>query len=227
MRGECLLKQDKFKDAFAAYQRAKAKPSRNETMQILTLLHGAQAAAQLKEWQTSTQWIATLQKSFPKSAYLPQAIYEQGWAERNLGKLPQALKSFQQVTKASPRNELGARARFMTGEVLFEQKNYSAAILEFRRVMFGFGAEKASDAIKQWQSKAAFEAGRCAAVLAGQEENAQRRSQLIEGARGFFQYVLEKHPRAAEANTAREQLQRLSPQRQPQVSNRPAAKTGA
>ncbi len=221
MRGECLFKQDRFKDAFAAYERAKNKPSRNTTMQVLTLLHGGQAAAQLKDWEASAQWIAELQKKFPKSAYMPQAIYEQGWAQRNLGQLPQALKSFQQVSAAAPRNELGARGRFMTGEVLFEQKNYTAAILEFRRVMFGYGADKATDAIKQWQAKSAFEAGRCATVLAGQEQNPQRRNQLIEGAKGFFQYVIEKHPRAPEVPTAKEQLRRLGPQRQPQVSTRP------
>jgi len=227
MRGECFFKQDRFKDAFAAYERAKSKPSRNETMQILTLLHGGQAAAQLKEWKTSSDWISTLQTKYPKSAYMPQATYEQAWAQRNLGELPQALKAFQAVSAASPRNELGARARFMSGEVMFEQKNYPAAILEFRRVMFGFGADKATDAIKQWQAKSAFEAGRCALVLAGQEQNSQRRNQLIEGAQGFFQYILEKHPKAAEAGDAKEQLQRLSPQRQPQVSNRPGATSGA
>ena len=226
MRGECFFKQDRFKDAFASYERAKAKPSRNETMQILTLLHGGQAAAQLKEWKTSSAWISELQTKHPKSAYMPQATYEQGWAQRNLGQLPSALEAFQAVTKASPRNELGARARFMAGEVLFEQKNYAAAILEFRRVMFGFGADKATDAIKQWQAKSAFEAGRCASVLAGQEQNPQRRNQLIDGARGFFQYILEKHPNAAEVGDAKEQLQRLSPQRQPQVSNRPGTTPG-
>lgn len=225
MRGECFYKQNEFKDAFAAYRRAKDKPSRNETMQVLTLLHGGQSAAQLKDWNTSLAWLAELQSNFPNSAYLPQATYERGWAQRNLGQLDAALNSFNQVT-ATSRNELGARARFMIGEVLFEQKDYNAAILEFRRVMFGYEAEKAPPAIKRWQAKAAFEAGRCATVLASQEQNPQRRSQLVEGAKGFFRYVAEKHAQSTEAGPALEQLKRLQPQAS-RVSNRPeAAATG-
>lgn len=225
MRGECYYKQNQFEDAFEAYRRAKAKPSRNETMQVLTLLHGGQSAAQLKDWNTSLEWLAELQSNFPNSAYLPQATYERGWAQRNLGQLDDALNSFNQVT-ATSRNELGARARFMIGEVLFEQKDYNAAILEFRRVMFGYDAEKAPPAIKRWQAKAAFEAGRCATVLAGREQNPQRRSQLVEGAKGFFRYVTEKHAQSTEAGPAAEQLKRLQPQAS-RVSNRPAgAATG-
>lgn len=210
MRGECLFKQKKFEEALSAYQRAKEKPSKNETMQVLTYLHAGQSAAQLNEWEQSSEWIAELQSRFPKSPYMPQASYEQGWAQRNLGKLDAALQSFNSVTRVA-RNELGARARFMAGEVLFEKKDYNKAILEFRRVMFGYGAEKAPDRIKRWQSKSGFEAGRCASLLASRETNPQRRSQLIEGAKGFFQYVAEKHAQSDEATAAQQQLERLQP----------------
>lgn len=222
MKGECLFKQGDFTTALEAYRQAKSKPSKNETMQVLTLLHGGQSAAQVKDWTTSAEWIGELLQKFPKSAYAPQAIYERGWAQRNLGQLDPALESFKRLSTTS-RNELGARARFMIGEVHFEKKDYNAAILEFRRVMFGYGAEKAPDGIKRWQAKAAFEAGRCASVLAGQESDIQRRTQLIEGAKGFFQYVAEKHPSAPEASTAKEQLQRLlqsQPRRGNRISNR-------
>lgn len=210
MRGESLFKAGKYRESLDAYKSAQQKPSANETMQVLTYLHAGQAAGQLKDWKTSSVWIGELQKRFPKSAYIPQANYEQGWALRNQGELDKALQFFNQVT-ADSRNELGARARFMAGEVLFEKKDYNAAILEFRRVMYGYGAEKANDKIKRWQAKAAFEAGRCASVLAGQEQNPQRRNQLIEGAKGFFQYVADKHGKSDEADAARQQLQRLQP----------------
>ncbi len=220
MRAECYFKQADFAQAFKEYELARKQPSRNETMQVLTLLHGGQAAAQQKEWKASSEWIAKLQTDFPNSAYLPQALYEQGWAQRNLGQLDAALQAFNQVT-ATSRNELGARSRFMIGEVLFEKKDYNSAILEFRRVMFGYGADKAPASIKRWQAKSAFEAGRCASVLAGQERNPQRRVQLIEGAKGFFQYVADKHASSTEADAAKEQLQRLQPGSN-RISNRPA-----
>ena len=210
MRGESFFKAKKYDQAFAAYQRARKRPSKNPTMQVLTLLHGGQAAAQEKEWETSLQWLTELLSQFPKSPYAPQATYEQGWALKNLNRLAPALVAFEQVASTS-RNELGARARFMIGEIKFTQKDYSAAILEFRRVMFGYGAEAAPDEIKQWQAKSGFEAGRCATVLASQERNAQRRAQLIEGAKGFFQYVVSSHPESAEAKPAQDQLRRLQP----------------
>ena len=210
MRGESFFKAKQYQDAYGAYERAKAKPSKNPTMQVLTLLHGGQAAGQLKEWETSNQWLAELRTKFPKSPYVAQATYEQGWAQKNLNQLDQALQSFGQVA-ASSRNELGARARFMIGEVLFLKKDYSAAILEFRRVMFGYGADAAPEEVKQWQAKSGFEAGRCATVLASQERNPQRRAQLVEGAKGFFRYVISDHPKATEVQSAQEQLQRLEP----------------
>lgn len=218
MRGESLFKQSKFDEAYVAYKKAKAKPSKNKTMRVLTLLHGAQSAAQLKQWRESSLWLSELQQQYPESAYLPQATYEQGWAQRNLGELDAAIASFKRVSSTS-RNELGARARFMIGEVYFEKKDYKAAVLEFRRVMFSYGADKAPAKIKPWQAKAAFEAGRCTAVLAGQESDPPRRQQLIEGAKGFFQYVADKHPASREANAAKEQMQRLQPQRN-RISNR-------
>lgn len=223
MKGECLFKQNKYEDALATYEKAKAKPSQNQTMQVLTLLHGAQSAGQLKKWEPSAKWIEELIEKFPKSAYVPQAVYERGWAQRNMGQLDEALESFTRVASSS-RNELGARSRFMIGEVHFEKRDYNAAILEFRRVMFGYGATKAPDSIKRWQAKSAFEAGRCASVLAGQETTPQRRAQLIEGAKGFFKYVVDNHPSATEAKTAQEQLERLqraAPQANNRISNRP------
>ena len=109
----------------------------------------------------------------------------------------------------------------MAGEVLFEKRDFHGTILEFRRVMFGYGADKAPNNIRRWQSKSAFEAGRCASLLASKETNPQLRSQLIEGAKSFFQYVADKHGESGEAATAKQQLDRLKP-RNSRVSNRNA-----
>ena len=208
MRAESYFKQELYEEALKSYDRARQKPSKNPTMQALTMLHGGQAAGQLKKWESSYEWLTGMLETFPKSPYIPQATYERGWAERNLGELEAALKSFTSVSSSS-RNELGARARFMVGEILFEQKKYSPAILEFRRLMFGYGGENAPDSIKKWQAKAGFEAGRCASILASQ--NASQRGELIQAARSFFTYVVVKHPQASEAGPAKEELDKLGP----------------
>ena len=210
MRAESYFKADLFKEAYDAYGRSKQKPSKNPTMQTLMLLHGGQAAGQLKQWKTSFEWLTELRQKFPKSPFVAQATYEQGWALQNMNKLDEALQAFSQVS-ASSRNELGSRSRFMVGEVLFKQKAYAKAILEFRRVMFGYGGESAPAEIKQWQAKSGFEAGRCATVLASQSQNPQQRSQLIDGAKSFFKYVVDKHPASAEAKPAKDELTKLSP----------------
>ncbi len=209
MRGECLFKLKRYEDALLAYEKAKAHPSKSETMQVLTYLHAGQAAAQLNRWKESLRWISELTREFPQSAFLPQATYEQAWAHRNLGELDVALQLFTQVTKAN-QSPLGARARFMMGEIRFEMKDFNAAIDEFRRVMYGYGAENAPQRTKRWQAKSAFEAGRCASVLAGQQSNPQKRAEHLKKAHEFFRYVVEKHPQSDEADAARQQLQRLS-----------------
>ena len=56
--------------------------------QALALLHAGQAAGQLKQWDKSLELARPgASEQFPDSPYLPEALYEQGWAQQNLGKL--------------------------------------------------------------------------------------------------------------------------------------------
>jgi hypothetical protein len=75
--------------------------------------------------------------------------------------------------------------------------------------MYGYGAERAPEDIQRWQAKSAFEAGRCASVLAGEARDPRQRAQYLDGAKTFFRYVVEKHPKASEATAALEQLKKL------------------
>ena len=136
-------------------------------------------------------------------------MYEQAWALQNAGKPNDAIKIYTDVTKRS-RGEVGARARFMIGEILYANRQYENAIKEFQKVMFGYGAEKASAAIKRWQAKAGFEAGQCAGVLASQQNNSNSRSQYVAATKQFFEYVIAKHAQSPEAKSAREQLKKYT-----------------
>jgi tetratricopeptide (TPR) repeat protein len=208
MRAECLFKSEEFEESIEAFLQAQAQPAQSETMRVLTYLHGGQAAAQLERWEVSLRWIDQLIRKFPETPYLPQAFYEQGWAQRNLGRLDEALAAFDRVTEKS-RSAVAARARFMMGEIHFEKKEFDQAIRQYRRVMFGYGGQQAPDDVRAWQARSALEAGRCATVLAGQQQPGQRREQYLKGARAFFDYVIQNHPQSEVASTAREQLQRL------------------
>ncbi|MCA9216387.1 MAG: tetratricopeptide repeat protein [Planctomycetales bacterium] len=207
MEAECYFKQKKYSDAFTVFERIKGKPVSTDQIQVLTLLHGGQCASQMKEWATCINWLNEITRNHADTPYLPTVMYEQAWALQNAGKLNDAIKVYTDVTKRS-RGEVGARARFMIGEILYANRQYNNAIKEFQKVMFGYGAEKASENVKRWQAKAGFEAGQCAGVLASGQNDPNTRSRYVGAAKQFFEYVVAKHPDAKEANAAREQLQK-------------------
>jgi TolA-binding protein len=207
MKAECLFKLAKYAQAWETFQSVKDKSFSDDQIEALVLLHGGQVAGQLKRWEDSIRWLAELTEKHPSSPYVPAALYEQGWAYQNIGRLPEALKLYTTVTEGS-RGELGARARFMMGEILYAQRQYENALREFQKVMYGYGAEKAAPEIKRWQAKAGFEAGQCAGVLASQQKDQSARSRYIDDARKFFEYVRTRHPQTKEATAADEQLKK-------------------
>lgn len=219
MTGECRFKQEQYDAALAAYTTARdrilaadenqdrVKDAEQRRVRELVLLHGGQSAGQLGRWTEALQWYETLRQRFPATDYLPQVFYETGFAHQQLGNDEQALKFYQEVAD-NYRNEIGARARFMSGEVYFAGRELSLAIPEFQRVMYGYGAEQAPEAIKNWQAKSGFEAGRCAELLI-QSAEGNGKQKAMQIAKDFYQYVVEKHPRHELASKAKERLELL------------------
>ena len=56
-------------------------------------------------------------------------MYETGWAKQNLGQLADALQDYEAAATKS-RDHVGARARFMMGQIHFEKKEFDDAIRE-------------------------------------------------------------------------------------------------
>jgi TolA-binding protein len=220
MNGECLFKQSKFEAALAAYEVARqqirhsddnAKSVRDPAerrLRELVLLHGGQSASQLKKWQDAIGWLAELRQRFPATSYMPQAFYETGFAYQQLGDTENALKFFGEVAD-NFRNETAARARFMMGEIRFGNKQLDQAIPDFQRVMFGFGAEQATDEVKNWQAKSGFEAGRCSELLLQQARSKQSQDRARKMAIEFFTYVVDKHPDHDLVSKSRDRLEAL------------------
>jgi hypothetical protein len=75
--------------------------------------------------------------------------------------------------------------------------------------MYGFGAEKAPDAIKNWQAKSGFEAGRCAELLMQSAKTAAAKLKAEKYARTFYQYVTTKHPAHELATKAQSRLKSI------------------
>jgi TolA-binding protein len=188
MEAECLFKQDQFKESLAAYEQV-VNPS-NKDINILTLLHASQAAAQLGEWEKSLKLAEKLTTAFPDAPQVPQALYEQGWAQQNLGKPDEAMKLYAEVV-AKTNLEPAARAQFMIGEIQFERKQYDEAVTSFFKVSFGYGYPK-------WQANATYEAARCFEMLKKTQQAVKQYEKLIE-----------KFPGSDKAPLAKERLQAL------------------
>ena len=221
MAGENQFKLGKYADALASYKiardriRAKDESAKsvadNADRQIreLVFLHGGQSEAQLQQWKDAIAWYDELRTRFPETSYLAQALYETGLANQQLGNDDEALKFFQSVAN-DYRTETAARSRFMVGELYFGKRDLAKAIPEFQRVMYGYGAEKASDAIKNWQAKSGFEAGRCAELLIQNREDNAGKQKASAIAKEFFQFVVDKHPKHELASKSQERLDVLN-----------------
>ncbi|WP_436716787.1 tetratricopeptide repeat protein [Roseiconus lacunae] len=205
MVGECAFKSKNYKEAMAAYAEGRKHIQTNDDsaksineaaerqVRELILLHGGQSAAQLKQWDDAIAWYDELKTRFPATAYLPQVYYETGVAYQQKGDTDRALEYFKQVAERYRRREVGARARFMSGEIYFGNKQFDKAIPEFQAVMFGFGSENAPAEIKNWQAKSGFEAGRCSELLMQSAKTTDARNRAKKFATQFYQYVVDKH----------------------------------
>ena len=221
MVGECWFKAEQYESALKSYQLGRELIRKNNDnadtirdaaerqVRELILLHGGQSAAQLKRWDDAIAWYEELKSRFPATAYLPQVFYETGFAHQQNGDEDQALEYFRQVAERYRRREVGARARFMMGEIFFGEKQFDKAIPEFQSVMYGFGGEDAPEAIKSWQAKSGFEAGRCSELLmqTAKTQEAKKRSRDI--AIKFYEFVVNKHPDHELAQKSAERLEAL------------------
>ncbi len=195
MAGECLFKQAQYAEALARFEQAQtAKPS-NEQFTVLALLHAGQAAGKLGQWKKSLELLSQASKQFPKSDYRDELLYEQGWAQQNLGNLDAALQRFEQVAVQNP-YEVGARARFMAGEIYFQRKDYQRAIRTFFKVAYGYGAPESPESYHQWQANATFEAARCCEML-----NKQKAAQRL------FRELIERYPESDQTPLAKQKLE--------------------
>lgn len=215
MRAECLFKKEDYKSALPAFETARQATADakqvTDLIRVLVLLHGGQSALQLKEWESGRKWLDEIPARFPESPYLAEALYERGRAQQKLNKLDEAAKDFELAATKS-RALVGASARFMAGEIYFQQKQHAKAIAQFQRVMFGYGAESAPANVKSWQARAGYEAGRCAEVQIEMAKDAARKSELIAESKKWYEYVVTKHPKSELVEDAKKRLAVLEKQ---------------
>ncbi len=188
MEAECLFEQEKYAEALKAYDQLGNLTVKD--YRVLSLLHGGQAASKLGQWDRSISLLTRIPAEFADSSFLPEALYELGWAHQNKGNADEAAVLYAQVIGKTNR-EVAARAQFMLGEIQFEKKDHAAAISSFFKVAYGYSYPK-------WQSMATYEAGRCFEVL-GKKEQALKQ----------YQELVEKYPESDKVPLAKQRIQEL------------------
>ncbi|MCR9294020.1 MAG: tetratricopeptide repeat protein [bacterium] len=217
MQAECKFKQANYDVALESYRRARTAlasletpASVSEQVQVLILLHGAQCLRELKNWKECERWLEEIPSKHAESPYLGIALYELGYCKQKQDQTEQALKYYAEVADGY-RTEIGARARFMMGEIYFAQRDFVQAIPQFQRVMYGFGGDDAPEDIKNWQVKSAFEAARCSEILI-ENLRGPARDKVIETAQEYYSFIVKKHAAhdlAAQAETRLGELKRI------------------
>lgn len=213
MLAECSFKQEQYEAAVPLYKQARqaiesaGDSAASEQVKSLVYLHGAQCYRELGQWDECEQWLNVVIQDYPKSPNLWTAVYELGYCKQKQEQPIEALKYYSQVVDNN-RNELGARARFMMGEVYFSQRDFRRAIEEFTRVAYGFGGDQAPEDIKNWQAKSAYEAARCYELLAS-DLRGDSKGKAIAGARKFYEDIVNEHAQHELAKQASSRLGEL------------------
>jgi TolA-binding protein len=205
MKGECLFKEAKYAEALPVLKAALDTKKLTEKVEPLVLLHAGQSAAQTKKWEDSLDYLSAILEKYKTSPYVDEATYEMGWAQKNTGELDDALKNFEKAATTN-RGEVGARARFMLGEVYFEKKEFEEASRQYQRAMFGYGGEQAPADVKNWQAKSGYQAARCAEVKIQEAKDAKKKADAIAEAKKFYTFVVDKHPQNELAADSKKRL---------------------
>jgi TolA-binding protein len=195
MEAECLLKLGKMEAASAAYQGVLANPPKSPTNHVLAMLHAAQVASQLKQWDEALELLTDATAKFPDAPCKVELLYQLGWVRQNKKELDEATKIYEQVVLFRD-SELSARARMMLGELKFEKGDHAGAVRDFFKVYRGYPNAPAS--YNRWKAQSAFEAGRCNEIL-----------KLPADALKCYQEVIEKYPQSDVAPMARKRLAEL------------------
>lgn len=209
MNGESLFKLQRWEAALVALDQAQPHIKGNAKLAPLGLLHAGQSALQLQKATEAIGYLSQIPTSYSESPYLAEAHFELGRAAEMVKKPEDAIKHYEVAAEKS-RGEVGARARFMLGELQFARKAYDDAVKQFQRVMFGFGGDQASEAVKVWQAQSGYEAARCTEVQIESAADAEKKAKLIADSKRFYQYVVDKHGASPLAKESRKRLDILS-----------------
>ena len=137
---ECLMAQNKFDDAAKKLVIFRDNGAFHNVAGVSdrALLRLGHAYLELKQWEPARQAFEMLVARYGNNnAWAVDARYGQGLALQNLGRFPDAINAYTQVTQATQDDRAG-RARLQMGECHAKQKKWKEAASEFQTVYLGY-----------------------------------------------------------------------------------------
>ena len=211
MVSESLFENNQDQQALTAYRVAKpvleTSKKASTNFRLLTLLHGAQVANRVKQYQEAIDFAQPLLSMDIDSTIKQDAYLEIGNAYKGLGDGAESLAAYEKA--AMHPGVTGARSRCMIGDYYFGEKKFEDAIDNFKLVGFGYGGQSAPDDVKSWQAFAAYEIARCYYVQIESAKDAALKQKLTDDAIKYFKLLVEKFPNDRLAGQAQEELKKL------------------
>jgi len=161
-----------------------------EKYEAQALYRAGMCATKMDNWPEAQKHFDSLLKGFPDFDQKAEARYGLALSYQKQSKLAEARPLAEQVTTETE-TETAAKARYMVGEIDFQEGKFEDAIEQYLLVAVGYP-------YPEWQARAWFETGRCQIELDNQEK-----------AREAFQTVVDKHADHALAQEAAKQIQAL------------------
>lgn len=216
MQGQSHFQLDQFAESLEAYQAAKERLNGSNADQTpqkrLLMLHGAQSANQVGEFQTALNFATPLtltaldEGNGSEAALVHSAWLEIAKARLALGEIDGAMDGLERASKDL--GKTGAQARVMKGDLLLESQAFEAAINEYKLVFYGYGGTKSTDEIRALQAYAIYETARASYIRIA-DASPRLKPEFIDRAIQHFRYLVGNYPDQPLAQKATKQIQAL------------------
>ena len=195
MAAECLFQRRQFSQSLQRFTAAVDDQAASESLRGMALIHGAQAAAEAREWPRSLALAERALHEFPTSESALEANCERGTALYELGRLDEAERELTAVSAAN-QGILNLRAEFVLGQIHVARKQYDDAVRAFFKVAYGHGGPAAPQPYHPWQAEAIYAAAQ-----------ALEETMRPDAARKLYQEIIDDYPLSERAALARQSLE--------------------
>jgi cellulose synthase operon protein C len=173
-------------------QLTKDLKGKREPWMAIIPLRRAQSLAQQNRWNDAYEIASGIEKDYPNFEQQYEADYLLGRCLANRAEFDAARLMYGRAIRSAvgAKTETAARARWMIGETYFHQKNYEAAIREYKAVEILYD-------YPTWQAGALLQAGKCYERLGDAKEAVK-----------LYQKIVKTYPNTSFAKDAAKELAR-------------------